>query len=659
MSLKLPLSIALLLSLGSAARADVELARIFASHMVIQRDTELVVFGTAAPGEGVSVEGSWGVKAGPVAAGADGRFEVVLRTPAAGGPHQLVVRGSNTVTLDDVWSGDVWLCSGQSNMEWLLDWVAAANNEHGDAAAELAGAALPGIRLFTVPNEIAYAPRRTVGGEWRVCSPETAKEFSAVGYYFGKRLHEALGVPIGLISSDWGGTVCEAWASAEALKAHGGFDEGLARIAELAGAPGATAGRYDAALAEWWQAVEAKEPGSGELTRARERLNYDAWPKLAVPGEWSAVLGDHDGVVWLRRMIVVPPKYSSGALRFRLGPIDDMDTFYFNGTRVDGGERPGLWSTPREYVVPAKLVRAGQNQIAIRVVDTGGYGGLTGKAEDIGFRSDDETAPKVQPLAGQWSYYKGAALSEFPPLPAPPDANPNQPSVLYNAMIAPLVPFALRGAIWYQGESNRGRALQYRTLFPAMIADWRARFRRPELPFYFVQIAPFRYGDAIGAAAEIRDAQRRALATPHTGMAVTMDIGDLADIHPKNKKEVGARLARWALSKTYGKRDVVASGPLARAMKVDGATVVVEFDYADGLTTRGASNSNAGELSGFELAGADGQFFPAEAALAGATVHVRSSAVPAPVRVRFLHGDTAVATLFNAAGLPASPFELP
>ncbi|MCC6409741.1 MAG: 9-O-acetylesterase [Planctomycetes bacterium] len=649
----LPVVPFLVAPLLTPARADVELPAVLASHMVVQRETDLVVWGFATAGEQVSVEASWGAKAGPVASGADGRFELVLRTPAAGGPHTLKVRGANELVLDDVWSGEVWLCSGQSNMEMpmeaIADWYTGTTNRE----AELARADLPQLRLFEVPNELDYAPRTRVKGEWKACNRESLRTFSATGYYFGRELHEKLGVPVGLISADWGGTVCEAWTSAEALKRHGGFDEGLASIAALAGDPKTVEQTFEAARAAWWQAIEEKEPGSGEFSRARERLDAGKWPLLDVPGEWGSVLGDFDGVVWLRHTIVVPPKYSDQDLVFTLGAIDDMDTFYFNGERVDGGERPGLWSTPRKYTVPKKLVRAGRNVIALRVIDTGGLGGLTGKPEELGFRSASDVAPKLQPIAGKWSYYRGVSMKDLPPLPAPPSADPNRPSVLYNAMIAPLAPFALRGAIWYQGESNRPRAKQYETLFPAMIADWRERFRRPDFPFYFVQIAPFRYGDSIGAAAEMRDVQRRCLATPNTGMAVTLDIGDLADIHPKNKEDVGKRLARWALAKTYGKSDVVPSGPLPRVARRDRTYMVVEFDYAEGL------RATTPVLGGFELAGADRNFLPAEAAIVGTTVQLRSSAVPDPIFVRYLWSDTAEATLFNAAGLPATSFELP
>jgi sialate O-acetylesterase len=635
------------------ARADVELPAILASHMVVQRDAELVVWGFAAPEEPISVEASWGATAGPAKTGPDGRFELTLKTPTAGGPHTLVVRGKNEVRLEDVWSGEVWLCSGQSNMEMPIDSIAPWYTGTNDREAELARGDVPGLRLFEVPNELDYAPRARGAGAWKSCNRDALRTFSATGYYFGRRLHESLGVPVGLIAADWGGTVCEAWASAEALRAHGGFDAELDRIAELGRDAKGTAERVFAARVAWWQAVEAKEPGSGELSRARKQLDVAKWPTLQVPGEWSKELGDFDGVVWLRRTIAVTPKYSDVDLLFTLGPIDDLDSFYFNGHFVDGTQEPNQAGTPRSYVVPKKLVRAGQNQIALRVIDTGGLGGCTGTAEGFGFRSADESAPKLQPLAGAWSYFRGTALADLPPLPEPPSTNPNQPSVLYNAMLAPLAPFTLRGALWYQGESNRERAEQYRTLLPALIADWRAHFRRADLPFYFVQIAPFRYGDDTDATARLRDAQRRALATPNTGMVVTMDIGNPTDVHPTNKKEVGERLARWALAKTYGKSDVAFSGPLAKSLRRDGARLVVEFDFADGLMTRGRT------LDGFEIAGADGRFVPAEAVIVGPTVHVRGANVAEPTSVRFLWRDDAEATLFNAAGLPASPFLLP
>jgi sialate O-acetylesterase len=647
------LTFAFLVASALVARADVELPAVFGSHMVVQRDTDLVVWGFASAGESVSVEASWGGRVGPVAAGADGRFTLTLKTPAAGGPHTLTVRGKNTLVLDDVWSGEVWLCSGQSNMEMPIDAIATWYSGTRDREAELARGDVPALRLFEVPNQLAAAPQARCGGTWKLCNRDSLRTFSATGYYFGRALHDALGVPVGLIAADWGGTVCEAWTSAEALKAHGGFDDALTQVAARAAESANSTQALADARAAWWRAVEAREAGAGELSRARRSLDYKSWPTVDAPDGMKTVFEGFDGVVWLRRSIVVPGRMSSSGLVFEFGPIDDMDTFYFAGERIDGTEVPGQWNSPRRYVVPSKLVRAGRSEIALRVVDTGGSGGLIGKAEEMRIRSTDDSVTGTVSLAGPWSYFEGTPLAELPPWPAESSTDPNQPSVLFNAMIAPLAPFALRGAIWYQGESNRTRAKQYQTLFPAMIADWRSRFGRPDLPFYFVQIAPFRYGDSVGAAAEMRDAQRRCLGIANTGMAVTMDIGDLQDIHPKDKRSVGERLARWALARTYGQPGVVASGPLPTGVRREGSSMVVDFAFAEGLTAHGAA------LLGFELAGGDGKFEPADASIRGASVVVECKAVTDPVRVRFLWSDTAEATLFNGAGLPASPFELP
>jgi sialate O-acetylesterase len=374
---------------------------------------------------------------------------------------------------------------------------------------------------------------------------------------------------------------------------------------------------------------------------------------MNLPGEWGPKLGDFDGIVWFRHSLVVGPAQSGKDLELEFGPIDDMDTVYFDGDRISGTESPGSWNEPRHYMIPSTLTRAGRHVLAVRVLDTGGSGGFTGHPEEMWYRLAGKGEAAKVSLAGEWRYKVGPKLSELPPFPFDAAFDVNSPTSLFNGMIAPLVPFALRGAIWYQGESNRPRAQQYRTLFPAMIADWRKRFER-DFPFYFVQIAPFRYGDNIGAGAEMRDVQRRCLATPNTGMAVTMDIGDLADIHPKNKQEVGRRLALWALAKTYGKTGVEYSGPLPRELKREGASLRVAFEHADGGLV-----SKSEKLELFEIAGADGKFVAADAKLDGSSVVVSSAHVAEPTSVRYAWRDDAIGTLFNRAGLPASSFQTP
>jgi sialate O-acetylesterase len=330
-----------------------------------------------------------------------------------------------------------------------------------------------------------------------------------------------------------------------------------------------------------------------------------------------------------------------------LGPIDDMDTTWLNGRRIGGLEGYGQWRTPRRYAIPAGLLHAGKNVVAVRVLDTGGAGGICGESQDMVLRSKGGTAIS---LAGSWRYQTGAELGAVGRPPARNWMNQNRPAALFNAMLAPLVPLSVRGVIWYQGESNRLRAEQYKRLFPAMIADWRRLFQQPDLPFYFVQIAPFLYDGDAGEAALLRDAQRRALAVPHTGMAVTMDIGIPENIHPSNKQDVGRRLALWALAKDYGRDDLDFSGPLVSRIEFEGSGVRVFFEHAVGLTSDGK------ELSHFTLAGDDGVYHAASAEIDGESVVVRSAEVARPRSIRFGGGAADQTNLWNASGLPASSF---
>jgi alpha-L-fucosidase len=453
----------------SLSVADVRLPAIIGSNMVLQRETEVPLWGWADAGEHVHVKAPWLPDELTTTAGQDGSWRVRVRTPAAGGPFTLTIAGRNTLTLENVLIGEVWLCSGQSNMQWSVGPVFGPGVDH--CADVLKAADQPNIRLFNVKNVTAAAPAADCVGTWTACTPETAASFSAVGYFFGCNLHDELKVPIGLIDSSWGGTPAEAWTSATTIRA----------IPELA--------------ARYGQALENARNTAGTLP-------------------------------------------------------------------------------------------------------------------------------------------------------------PHAPAALYNGMIAPLVSFGIRGVIWYQGEANRSDAKLYRTLFPALIADWRQNWGQGDFPFYYVQIAPFQYHNDHGETADVREAQLRALVTPNTGMVVTMDIGDPRDIHPQHKDEVGRRLALWALAKTYGRGGLVYSGPLYKSMAVEGGAIRVSFDYADG----GLISRDGGPLTHFAVAGEDRAFVPARAVIDGQTVVVSSDAVPRPVAVRYAWGAADEPNLANAAKLPASPF---
>ncbi|GAB5405671.1 MAG: sialate O-acetylesterase [Aureliella sp.] len=461
---------------GSAG--DLRLAGLFDDHMVLQRECNAAIWGTATPGATIDVAASWSKQ--PVQATTDqnGKWTATIQTPAAGGPFTIRVKsGSQQQLLSDVLVGEVWICAGQSNMQWKLRGFGV---DH--FAEDVQKANYPQIRFCDVPQVIALREQDNVDARWSVCSPKSALAFSAVGYFFGSRLYQELDVPIGLISTNWGGSSAEAWVSPEVLKNR--FPE------------------FDSQFA------------------ANERI----------------------------------------------------------------AERTGT---------------------------------LFSRAN--------------KPPAG---------------------LNQRNPSVLYNSMIQPLIPYKFRGVVWYQGESNVRAPLQYRTLFPALIQDWRTRWGQGDFPFYFVQIAPFGYKQEPVSAAFLREAQTMALALPNTGMVVTMDIGNPSNIHPKEKKPVGERLALLALKHDYQQKHLVASGPMVSDHSVENGAIRIRFsDVGGGLVSRDGRT-----LSHFTIAGADRCFVDAKATVDGDTIIVRSDQVKAPVAVRFAWGSGDAPNLSNKAGLPASSF---
>jgi sialate O-acetylesterase len=450
--------------LTSPAWADLKLPSIINDHMVVQRDRPILLWGWDEPGTEITV--SLGESKASAKADSDGRWQVKLPALPAGGPHQIAVKGSSERKLEDVLVGEVWLCSGQSNMEWT---VAAS----ADADAEKAAADYPRLRHIKVPHTPAAEPQQDVNaGPWQAATPQTVSGFTAVGYFFARKLQEELDVPVGIIGSNWGGTRIEPWT---------------------------------------------------------------------------------------------PP---------------------------------------------------------------------------IGFQS----VPALSEISNN--------LDKFPAKNAQGAINHQTPLALYNGMIAPLVPFQIRGAIWYQGESNNGEGMLYHEKKKALINGWRSLWNDPEMPFYFVQLAPYNYGGDPTRLAGIWEAQTATLAVPHTGMAVTVDIGDIKDIHPRNKQDVGQRLALWALAKTYGQDELVYCGPLYKSMQVEGDKIRLSFDHVGG----GLISRDGQPLTWFQIAGEDNPFVDAKASIDGDTVVVQADGVANPTAVRFGWNQLAEPNLSNKEGLPASPF---
>src|SRR5947209_1336293 len=626
----LALSFTLIFAFAQRARADVRVPSIIGDNMVLQQGRKDRVWGWAGVGERVSV--TFQGRTSHATADGGGRWQVLIGPFKAGGPYTLTVAGANTLTFKNVLVGDVWVCSGQSNMEWILQ-----NAQGGPQDA--ARADYPEVRLFTVQKKTSAAPLEDVQGRWVVTTPKEAAAFSAVGFYFGRELYRRLKIPLGLIHTSWGGTPAEAWTSHSALAADPSFKAILDRYdKELADLPRLQR-EHAARMAEWESKYAVRDEGNkGEgLGYARPEQNVADWKKMSLPQLWESAGLNLDGSIWFRKEVDVPRSWAGRDLTLSLGPIDDYDTTYFNGERVGstGSDTPGAYMIPRRYKVPAALARAGRNVVAVRVFDRMGGGGFGAAPGVMSLAPEGAGRGEGVSLDGQWDYKEESVVPSKPvdysnyPGPPPGPGNPNSPSVLYNAMLAPLTPYAVRGAIWYQGESNAGRAYQYRALFPAMIRDWRSAWGAGDFPFYFVQLANWkaRKTDSIDSEwAELREAQLMTLRTvPHTGMAVTVDIGNPDDIHPRNKLDVGLRLARWALADVYGQK-LEESGPLYDSNTTEGDKVRLRFRHAAGLKT-----SDGGAPKGFFVAGDDRKFHPAEARIEGDAVVVWSREVSRPV----------------------------
>lgn len=654
----------LLIACAKESSLRFELPSVISDGMVLQRDTEVVLWGKSAPRQKVTIVTSWGVRT-KVKADANGSWQSNIKTGPAGGPYEVAFQTSDTaVTLTNILLGEVWICSGQSNMEMpLRGWPPVDTVMH--SAREIANADYPQIRLFSVPRKTSAVRLDNCVGSWSECSPESVAGFSATAFFFGKKIHNEVGVPVGLIHTSWGGTPAEAWTSAEFMKDLPGYEH-------IADSLIIAKGELDTMMA-WMKNLEVITIDGNDQDYyskldlkgqdiIKTDFNDSDWPVMPLPGFWEfSVLPEFDGIVWLRKTFEVPSGFENKELNLHLGAIDDMDIAYLNGEKIGEILQPGFWKDKRDYKIPAGKIKTGKNMLAVGIIDQMGGGGIYGP-EDITLSVPN--TKKTIVLNGDWKYMPVAEIigeeiflftEEKPFTDRPKVSIPigqNTPTVLYNAMINPLVPFTIKGAIWYQGEANVGRGFEYRTLFPAMINSWRSEWKQGDFPFYYVQIAPWEYGDEPrSSAAEVREAQLMTLSIPNTGMAVIMDIGNPRNIHPCYKEEVGNRIALWALAKNYGFDTLTFSGPLYNSILAEGNKIIVSFDYVDGgLVARG------GDLTHFEVAGEDQVYYPAKAQIVDQTVVVTSEKVPNPVAVRYGWSATCEPNLFNAAGLPASPF---
>ncbi len=628
--------------LALTLQAAVHPASPLGDHMVLQHGRPVPVWGSADAGETVTVEFAGQKKS--TKAGADGLWRLdlaALRVSAKG--RSLTIRGSATaqpIKFNDVLVGEVWVCGGQSNMERQLG-PRPPQQPIFQWEQEVAAADHPLIREFYVPQRAAFTPQPiATGGSWTVCSPATAGDFTAVGYFFARDLQQALHVPVGIIHSSIGGTPAEAWTSRAGLGAFPEFNETIDQMGRVAADAVKAKQDYLSRLARWYQ---DNDPGSGSSPWNASSLDATAWETMNLPTLWEdAGHPGFDGVVWFRKTFDLPPGWNGRDIELRLSAIDDVDTTWLNGTEV--GATSG-YNTPRVYRVSAALLKPQGNVIAVRVLDTGGGGGIWDRHLPFEIAPAGGSETPVS-LAGPWLCRFAAALDPLHGPPVDVTSSVSAPTVLYNAMIAPLVPYAIRGAVFYQGEANADRSHQYRTLLPALIADWRKAWGQGEFPFLYVQIAPFK-----DQPPEIREAQLLALqATKNTAMVVTIDCGDAQDIHPPHKQPVGARLALAARALAYGE-SIEYSGPVFASLLIEENRAVMKFTHiGDGLVAKD------GPLTGFTLAGMDGVFHPASAEIKGPTVVVTSPEVARPAAVRYGWANVAAGNLFNTAGLPASPF---
>lgn len=623
--------------LSFSVQATIRLPKILSDNMIIQRNKPITFWGWADANEKITVQFKQQTKS--VKADKSGKWMVTLAAEAAGGPFQIVFKGKNTITLSDVLIGEVWVCSGQSNMEWPL---ASANN----AENEIKNASYPQIRQFLVEKSVSLKPEDDVkGGSWKICTPENAGEFTAVGYFFARELYAQLNIPIGLVNTSWGGTHSETWTSREAFEQSTEFKSMINSMPRLD--LEALAKKRNNVLIDKLKAMNITLPSSGSEQWKSASYDDSQWNTMTVPGVWEQQkLEDLDGVLWFRKSVTIAAADAGKEATLELAMIDDIDETYVNGQPVGTTKK---YNDKRRYTLPASVLKEGINVIAVRITDTGGGGGIYGDAKEMKLTT---ASGAVISLAGDWRYTI-ESVSE-----GTTSVGPNSyPTLLYNAMLYPITNFAIEGVIWYQGESNAGRAYQYRTAFPLMIQDWRKQWKQGDFPFYFVQLASFNsangtseHGSTWG---ELREAQTMTLSLPNTGMAVTTDIGDPTDIHPRNKQDVGKRLAAIALNKVHGKNNVY-SGPVYQSMKVEGNKIRISFTQTgSGLMVK----DKYGYLKGFEIAGADQKFHYAKAWIEGNEVVVASDEVTAPVATRYGWADNAEEdNLFNKEGFPASPF---
>ncbi len=636
----------ILLIFSSSAYSTVKLPVLISDGMVLQRDTKITIWGWASPGEKVTVK--FLGKTYRTVTPAGGEWKILLPSLKQGGPFSMYIKGENAITINDILVGDVWFCSGQSNMVLTMERV---KERYPD---EIAGANYPEIRNFFIPtaSDVLKVHDDLPGGKWIAASPKDALGFGAVTYFFAKSIYKEYKVPVGIINSSVGGTPIEAWISKDGLKDISQYAKRVEKFSDTAfmntmlkpaGAGSGQSGQ--------------QPPGDSDKGMNGQVKWYDTayvpegWHKFWLPGYWAdqGVKG-LNGVVWFRKEIDIPASMTGKPAKLFMGRIVDADIVYVNGIR--SGSITYQYP-PRRYDLPSDLLKPGKNIIVVRITNNSGKGGfvpdkpyyLTAGGENIDLR-------------GEWLYKVGQVFRPVMFMGAGPAFSmQNEPTGLYSTMVAPAIKYPVKGFLWYQGESNTGRPHEYKYLLPALISDWRNKWNQGELPFLFVQLPNFnevQYLPSESQWAELRAGQLKCLSVPNTAMAVTIDVGEWNDIHPLEKKTVGERLSLAAKKLAYGNNEIVCSGPIFKSARSEGSRIIIEFESTGG----GLIVKGGGELDQFAVAGTDRKFVWATAKIEDNHVIIWSDEIVKPAYVRYAWTDNPEgANLYNAEGLPASPFE--
>ncbi|MBP6430224.1 MAG: 9-O-acetylesterase [Ferruginibacter sp.] len=616
------------------SNATIILPNFFTDNMVLQRNTKIPIWGWASANEKIIVQFHKQTKI--TKANKEGKWLIYLNAEKARGSYTLTVKGENEIVLKNILVGDVRLCSGQSNMEWTV-------GQSDNAKIEVANATNSMIRHIKIPKQLNSLPQpNTTESKWEISDPNTVANFTGVGYFFASKIYAETKIPIGLINASWGGTNIETWISREAFESSPEFATMIAAMPKI-NLDSIVKLRENIITTKIEKLQNAKIDTESIVEFTKLDFDDSECPTLLQPQLWEQqALGELDGIVWIRKTIELTKEDINKPSILELSKIDDADITFVNGVQVG---KTNQWDAKRKYEILPHILKEGKNYIVIKIIDNGGGGGIYGDSNEMKLTIDK----KAIPLYGNWKYRVESIKKSI---------NENAyPSLCFNAMINPLLPYAIKGILWYQGESNAGRAYQYRKAFPLLINDWRRKFNQPLLPFYYVQLASFYAGGNSNKGcgwAELREAQTMALSIPHTGMVVTTDlVTNPKDIHPTNKQGVGSRLASIALQNLYNKQ-IVCIGPSYKSMSIKGSNIVVSFNnIGSGLYTSNINN----QLNGFEIAGKDSIFYPAKAFIKDNVVVVSSENVINPIAVNYAWmGDATNCNLFNKEGFPAIPF---